>query len=494
MKQGCHVRTGRLGKAGRETAYIGTLGRDAEALVRLRPEEASATGTSLAARLGPLFLFPVRISCPRRQCRIGARRCDHVRVGRSGGVSWSCAPRIAAGVVVLVTLLAGGGCSGDGQTKEGVRPQATGGSAAPAVPGRWLIYGVRDGVDVLVSRTPVGDGDAQEVFRYRESGRQGAPDIAVSADGQLVAYTVDGIELHLRDVRTDSDRVLVSGVRRPAPAGTDAVAPRWSIGDMNYLTPADEAECPECGILAVGGIVFSPGAVRLAVGQHYYEGQNWGVIDIASGRYETTGDAGGDLFWRGDDEIVTVGPFYADDAEVRRATVDELPSSTVVPVGPHRSFAGSLDPKGDVVALAFDEGGESGRRRTVGTLRLVAGGLTVVDREGEKVATGFTAAGTMVWIERRGLGAVLVSEDREPAQLPEDLYSFRSVRPTGPAEVGFSGARRPACDQLSEPCSGPAPPFAQRYLLVDAGTGRVTWQSTGFGHAATLIGVFDAQP
>lgn len=191
---------------------------------------------------------------------------------------------------------------------------------------------------------------------------------------------------------------------------------------------------------------------------------------------------------------MTVGPFYADDAEVRRATVDELPSSTVVPVGTHHSFAGSLDPKGDVVALAFDETGEPGHRRTVGTLRLLDGGLTVVDREGDKVATGFTAAGTMVWIERRGLAAVLVSEDREPAHLPDDLYSFRSVRPTGPAEVGLSGARRPACDQLSEPCSGPPPPFEQRYLLVDAGTGQVTWQSRGFGQAATLVGVVDAQP
>jgi hypothetical protein len=357
-----------------------------------------------------------------------------------------------------------------------------------------LISGVRQGADVAVSRTRVGGADAQELFRYREVEGQGAPDVAVSADGQLIAYTIDGLELHLRDLASGADRVALSGERRSTPAGADAVAPRWSISDMNYLTAADEAECPECGILAIGGISFSPGGVRLAIKQHYYEGQNWGVIDLTSGRYITTGDAGGDLFWRDDDEIVTVGPFYAGGDEVRRATIDELPSSKVVPVGPYGGLIGSLDPQSDTVALAFDEAGEPGRRKTVGTLRLSDGGLTVVDREDEKVATGFSAAGTMVWIERQGLAAMMVRQHGEAAPLPADLYRFGPVRPTGPEEVGFIGARRPACDQLPDPCPGPPPPFEQRYLLVDARTGSVTWQSRGFGEAATLAGVVDAQP
>jgi hypothetical protein len=349
---------------------------------------------------------------------------------------------------------------------------------------------------VVVFRRPVGPGRAEELFRYQH-GYDDAPDVTASADGRLVACIVGGIELHVRDIPEGRDAVLVAGELRERPPHADAFAPRWSVDDMNYISKAREAECPECGILGISDAVFSPSGNWVAFRQNYYEGANWGFVERLSGRYETSGDAGGDVFWKTDEEVVTIGAFYGEDAEARTASMQALPSSRIVPVGTvkPRVLRGSLSPAGDVAVVFHDEQADQQPvQRRLGLLELEAGKLTALDGDGEKLAAGFSGSAAVAWVERSGTSGLLVRPDTDPVSLPPDLYSFGAIHPAGPDEIGLEGARRPPCTEIREPCDGPTPPFEKRYLVIDVRDGRIVWESPGFDATTSFAGLVSTSP
>lgn len=397
--------------------------------------------------------------------------------------------RVAAIVSLLVTLGAAGCISGagvrEGSEDEIDEPTSKGESGRP----RQLVYATRSDGQVTVSRRPLGPGEAEGLFTYEES--DGRPDVAVSPDGHLIAYVVDGLRLHVRELAGGDDTISVEGEKQE-PTTADAAPPRWSKEGMNYLTPQQQKDCPECGILAIGNPVFSPSGRWVAFEQRYYEGANWGLVERATGRYQTSGDLAGNLHWRSDREVVGVGAFYGEDASVRMADVDMLPETREVPMGDYRHFGGRLSPAGDDIALIA-----TARNATaapdIATLvvrsTLAGGPGAIIDNDGRKLTVGFTSDGTLLWVERRDLAADLLRESAAPTPLPDDLYRYDDMIAVGPRLVGVTGHTRPDCSQVAEPCQGPAPSYQQRFLLIDANDGAVVWQSPPIGDAASFGGV-----
>jgi hypothetical protein len=397
--------------------------------------------------------------------------------------------KAVARLFLVVSVVSG--CFGETGTADRGPTSTTAAASRGEQAGRWLVYASRKGHEVVVFRRPVGPGPAEELFRYQD-GYDDPPDVTASADGRLVAYIVGGIELHVRDLPEGRDAVLVSGEMRERPPNADAFAPRWSVDDMNYLAKAQEAECPECGIRGISGAAFSPSGNWVAFRQNYYEGANWGFVERLSGRYETSGDAGGDAFWKTDEEVVTIGAFYGEDAEVRTASMQALPSSRMVPVGAAkpRVLRGSLSPASDIAVVFYDEHSDqqAGQRR-LGLLKLEAGELTAVGGDGEKLTAGFSGSAAVAWVERSGTSGVLVRPDTDPVPLPPDLYAFSAIHPAGPDQIGLHGARRPPCTEIRGPCEGPTPPFEKRYLVIDVRDGRIVWESPGFDATTSFAGL-----
>jgi hypothetical protein len=52
-----------------------------------------------------------------------------------------------------------------------------------------------------------------------------------------------------------------------------------------------------------------------------------------------------------------------------------------------------------------------------------------------------------------------------------------------------SGERRPACNQVAQPCDGPTPTFERRYLLLDVDNGSVVWESGRYGRDISFAGL-----
>ena len=117
------------------------------------------------------------------------------------------------------------------------------------------------------------------------------------------------------------------------------------------------------------------------------------------------------------------------------------------------------------------------------------GTLRPVDEEGEKLAVGFTGDNRLVWIERRGLTGEVLAGAGVAVALPDDLYAFSDLTAAGAGRVGFAGARRPVCNQVAQPCEGPAPPFQRRWVVVDVDGRTVAWQSEPFPAATAFLGM-----
>ena len=356
----------------------------------------------------------------------------------------------------------------------------------------WLVYAMRERDRVTVFRRPLGSGDPEPLFEYDEPAWDQPPQVAVSGDGRHVAYIVGAGELWVRDLESGSDELVVSGEDRPIPPNADAYPPLWSVEGMNYVSAEGQVECPECGILSIWDPQFSPSGGWVAFLQGYYEGGNWGFVELTTGRYETSGDAAGSLSWIDDHAIVTVGTFYGDPGEVRRAVLDELPSSSVIDTGggERRDHAdGVLSHDGRLLAVVFNEPPDppSPRAARVGVVFTSGGALTATDTEGMKLAAGFAEDNTLVWIERSDRASEFAREGMEPAPLPEDLASFSKITPAGPGRVGVVGERPTSCNPPS--CEGRPPPFQRRYLIIDVDDGTVIWESPGFGEATGFAGI-----
>jgi hypothetical protein len=226
--------------------------------------------------------------------------------------------------------------------------------------------------------------------------------------------------------------------------------------------------------------------------QGYYEGGNWGFVEVATGRYETSGDAAGTLSWADDGTVVTVGAFYGEPGSVRRATLDQLPASSVVDTGggerrDHSS--GVLSPDGKLLALVFKEPSDPATERAarVGRIFASGGALEAVDTDGDKLTAGFDDHARLVWIERSAGSPMFLRHGIEPAALPADLSLFHRLTPVGPGTVGVAAERSKTCDPPS--CQGRPPPFERRYLVIDVEDGAVVWQSPAFGATTGFAGV-----
>lgn len=261
---------------------------------------------------------------------------------------------------------------------------------------------------------------------------------------------------------------------------------------MNYLSAEKQAECPECGILSIWNPQFSPSGRWVAFLQGYYEGGNWGFVDLTTRRYVTSGDAAGTLNWKDDQTIVTVGRFYGAPGDVRRGVLDELPSSSIVDTGggERRDHVdGVLSPDGMFLAIVFNEPSDPpGQwRARVGTVFTSGGGLRARDTEGDKLAVGFANDNRPVWIERDEPRAVFLREGIEPAPLPEDLHRFHDMTRLGPGRIGVTGERSTSCNPPA--CEGRPPPFERRYLIINVDEGSVVWESPGFGETTGFAGI-----
>ena len=114
------------------------------------------------------------------------------------------------------------------------------------------------------------------------------------------------------------------------------------------------------------------------------------AVNRATGYYGTSADAGGDLFWQNDIELITIGPFYAEDAEIRRTTVAELPSSHVV-VAKRRLLTGVFSPTGEKIIVIYDDPAHPTRPSRVGVLPAGGGTILRVDTtDNEKLSAGLT--------------------------------------------------------------------------------------------------------
>jgi hypothetical protein len=372
-------------------------------------------------------------------------------------------------------------------------------SPAPA-PAPAFVTGTRQGETVSVERRHFTDEPAETLFSYQEiqpypptdAAEPNRPQLAVSPDGRRVAYS-DGSSIRLRDLQSGSTEVVVSGTSQ----GNDLPL-RWSIPAMNTDPETDGV----WGIWAVGQPRWSPDGRHLAFHQGWWEGSDFGIVDLTTGAYHASAGAS-DLEWLGADGGTAVaGSSYTEPGRVHVSVPgrpgDYRDVTAKVPGPEERHYDDvAVSPDGQRLAVSWAEESMGLPACCAALMNLDGTGFTPLAVSGNVQSMAFSADGSGLYLVERQEGrTVLTYHDGGAAprelRVLGDLYHWDvQVRPGG--ALALLG-RTAVPYEGTEPrlCAQDCPPFRSRLVLADPETGETTHESGDFDRHTAIDGFGDS--
>ena len=410
------------------------------------------------------------------------------------GISRVSAP-IVAGVAVAGLAVAGASLllPGTGVDGDELSVAAQGRVEAPAP---TFVTGTRQGETVSVERRQFTSQKVESLFSYKEiqpyppteAAAPNHPEFAVSPDGRRVAYS-DGSSIRIHDLETGAAEIVVSSTSQ----GED-LPRRWTIPAMNTDPETDGV----WGIWRVGEPRWSPDGRYLAFHQGWWEGSDFGVVELATGSYHAS-PGGSDLEWlAGQGATATAGSSYTEPGRVHVSEPgqpgDYRDVTASVP-GPEDRHYGdvAVSPAGDRLAVSWAEESMGAPACCAALMNADGTGFRPLAVTGNVQSMAFSADGSGLYLVERQEGqTVLTFHQGDGAarvlRVLPDLYHW-DVRLQPDGALGLLG-RTAVPYEGTGPlvCESQCPPFRSRLLVVDPDTAETRHESGDFDRNTAIDG------
>ena len=423
------------------------------------------------------------------------------------GITRVSAP-MAVGVAVAGVVAAGASLllPGGGVDSDEVSVAAQGRVEAPATrtteptpapPAPTFVTGTREGETVSVERRRFTNDRVETLFSYQEiqpyppteAAEPNRPEFAVAPDGRRVAYS-DGSSIRIHDLDTGAAEVVVSGTSQG-----EELPLRWTIAAMNTDPDTDGV----WGIWAVGEPTWSPDGRDLAVRQGWWEGSDFGVVELATGDYHASA-GGSDLEWLGAQggSTAVAGSSYPEPGRVhvsRPGRPGDYRDVTAAVPGPEdRDYEDvAVSPAGDRLAVSWAEESMGTPACCAATMNLDGTAFRPLAVTGNVQSMAFSADGTGLYLVERQEGQTVLTfhqggpEARTLRILP-DLYHWDVKLSSGGALALLGRTAVPYEGTGPLVCEAQCPPFRSRLLIVDPDTAETRYESGDFARTTAIDG------
>ena len=358
-----------------------------------------------------------------------------------------------------------------------------------------VVYGTAARSAVTVYRQALPAGSPETLFTYDnpdtsdevDNQAVNAPELALSPDGQAVAYFARS-GLRVRHLDTGDDDEII-GITGHHARGENPDSPIWTAPELNPPPDEDPEGAYTAGMISIGDIAFSPDGRYLSFAGYWYEYADHWVVDLATGqRWRDQGSS--DLAWSpASDRVAVAGPSYADPGPLalsapsdfgRYATIKPVPDTNPDLSYERLAFA----PDGDHIAFTTLDRSKLSAQAELGTSKVDGTGYSKVAAISATAPFVYGDEATLYTVEGRDRGPyLLVAHDlaegtsRAVATVPDVL---------NPVELWLTPARDLAVvAATNDPGEGS---FQQRLFLYSS-DGRLLQTSPSYSSFTRMIGL-----
>ena len=366
----------------------------------------------------------------------------------------------------------------------------------PAPPAPTFVTGTRQGETVSVERRQFTNDRVETLFSYQEiqpypptePAEPNRPEFAVSPDGRRVAYS-DGSSVRIHDLESGAAEVVVSGTSQG-----EELPLHWTIPAMNTDPETDGV----WGIWSVGQPMWSPDGRWLAFRQGWWEGSDFGVVELATGHYHASA-GGSDLEWlAGDGATAIAGSSYTEPGRVhvsRPGRPGDYRDVTASVPGPEdRSYDHvAASPLGDRLAVSWAEESMGTPACCAATMNVDGTDFRPLTVTGNVQSIAFSADGDGLYLVERQEGQTVLTFHHGAApprimRVLPDLYhwdvklgSDGTLTLLGRTAVPYEGTAPLVCEAQ-------CPPFRSRLLILDPDTAETRHESGDFDRTTAIDG------